>query len=310
MSSRVSIYLESLVLDELLFLESELNRRKSKFKTEHVVMAVQSEQKVLTTFRREVVNLFAKDMRRYVNECAAAGSGVQLAYSPDISLLLFSRVDGAATAASLLLTGLAELNGKHGNDEHRIALKLGLACGVDTLAAGSMRSVRQSVLVRLASQSAWKAPAGTMLMDEAAAHSWTPRHEPVRVPIEIEGASIFRVTPNSATPLKPIADEDGLVEFLEFVKSREITTLKYSLLREEGENSERGAWSTQVATVSITLEAYDPQQLRNITFSTKCALSDYSGNVERIKRMVSDRGLGLVKHEEATSLSASQKEHR
>lgn len=303
MSSRISLYLENLSLDDLLFLEAELNKRKSKFSAEHVVLAVQTEQKVLATLRRETVNQFSRDMRKYVNECSVAGSGVQLAYTPDVSLLLFKDVANAAKTAALLLTGLAELNGKHGSNEHRIALKLGLASGHDTLAAGSMRSVRQSALVRRASQCAWKSPAGTMLMDEACARAWGNRHDPVRIPIEIEGTPIYRVTPTSSATSQKVADEDRFVEFLDQAVNKEISTLKYFLLREDAEDSGNGAWSKPVARAVITIEAFDSTAMRNLTYTLKCSLSDYASLIERIRRMISDRGLGLVKHEEASNMT-------
>jgi hypothetical protein len=303
MSSRVSLYLESLSLDDLLFLEAELNKRKGKFNAEHVVLAVQTEQKVIATLRRDTINQFSRDMRKYINECAVAGSGVQLAYTPDVSLLLFKDVANAAKSASLLLTGLAELNGKHGSNEHRIALKLGLASGYDTLAAGSMRSVRQSVLVRRASQCAWKAPAGAMLIDEVCARAWEKRHEPVRIPIEIEGTPIYRVTPASSAQAQYVADEDRFLEFLDGAVKKGISTLKYSLLREEGEDRGNGAWSKPVARAVITIEAFDSVAMRNISYAFKCSLTDYANLIDRIRRLISDRGLGLVKHEEASSMS-------
>ncbi|MCB1058638.1 MAG: hypothetical protein KDB65_00270 [Calditrichaeota bacterium] len=303
MSSRISLYLESLSLDDLLFLETELNKRKSKFNADHVVLAVQTEQKVLATLRRDTINQFARDMRKFINECSVAGGGVLLAYTPDVSLLLFKDVPSAAKTASLLLTGLAEMNGKHGSSEHRIALKLGLSSGHDTLAAGSMRSVRQSVLVRRASQCAWKAPSGTMLMDENCARAWERKNEPVRIPIEIEGVSVYRVTPTVSIPAQKVADEDKFTEFLDHIVQKNITTLKYSLLREEAEESSNGAWSKPVARAVITIEAFDSEIMRNISYTLKCSLGDYSNLIDRIRRMISDRGLGLVKHEEASSIS-------
>ncbi len=304
MSSRISLYLERLLLDDLLFLEDELNRRKERFRREHVVMAIQSEQRLLTTYRRDKLEQITKELRRYINECAVAGSGVQLAFSPDVSLLLFRDVPGSANTASRLLTGLAELNGKLALGENRISLKMGLACGSDVLAAGSMRSVRQSVLVKRASQCAWKAPGGVLFIDENAMHRWQPRHEPMRIPIDIDGVSVYKVTPNKGEAASPVVDEDHLLDFLKMVARKKITTLKYSLLREEAEADSNSAWSKPVARAVITLEAFDPDQMKNISHVTKCALSEYAGHVDRIRRLVGDLGLGLVKHEEASSISA------
>lgn len=304
MSSRVSLYLERLLLDDLLFLEAELNRRKERFRREHVVMAIQSEQKLLTTLRRDKLEQITKELRRYINECAVAGSGVQLAFSPDVSLLLFRDVPGASNTASRLLTGLAELNGKLAMGDNRISLKLGLSCGSDVLAAGSMRSVRQSALVKRASQCAWKAPGGALFIDENVMQRWQPRHEPMRIPIDIDGVSVYKVSPNKGEAASAVVDEDHLLDFLKKVAKKKITTLKYSLLREEAEADSNSAWSKPVARAVITLEAFDPEQMKNMSHVTKCALSEYAGHVDRIRRLVSDLGLGLVKHEEASSIFA------
>ncbi len=304
MSSRVSLYLDRLMLDDLLFLEAELNRRKERYRREHVVMAVQSEQKLLTTFRRDKLEQITKQLRRYINECAVAGSGVLLSFSPDVSLLLFRDVSGASKTATSLLTGLAELNGKLAMGDNRISLKMGLACGNDVLAAGSMRSVRQSPLAKRASQCAWKAPGGAILIDENVMQRWEPRHEPMRIPIDIDGVSIYKVAPNRPETSTRAAGEDDLLNFVKLVAKKRISTLKYSLLREEADADTNSAWSKPVARAVITLEAFDPEQMKNISHVTKCALSEYSGHVDRIRRLVSELGLGLVKHEEASSISA------
>lgn len=304
MSSRVSLYLERLLLDDLLFLEAELNLRKERFRREHVVMAIQTDQKILTSYRRDKIEQITKELRRYINESAVVGSGVLLAFSPDASLLLFRDVPSASKVASKLLTGLAELNGKLATVENRLSLKMGLACGNDVLAAGSMRSVRQSPIVKRASQCAWKAPAGVLLIDEISMQRWEPRHEPMRIPIDIDGMSVYKVLPIKGGASTPVVDEDHLTEFLTKIARKKISTLKYSLLREEAEADSNSAWSKPVARAVITLEAFDPDTMRNISHVTKCALSDYAGHVDRIRRMVSDFGLGLVKHEEASSISA------
>lgn len=304
MSSRVQLYLERLSLDEIFYLEQELERRKARFRREFSVLAVQTEQKFLVTTSKEALAPINRELRRHINECTAAGSGVQLAYSPDVSLLLFRDLKGAVATATRLLTGLADVNGKLGGDGNRIALKLGLATGEDVLAAGSVRCIRNSVLVRRASQCAWRSPAGTLFIDDRTAQLWEPRHDPIRLPIEIDGIALFRVVPGELHTSAPIADEDRLVEFLDRAVSRGISTLKYSLLREEANENNNAAWSRPLARAVITIEAFDAQALKNITYTTKCALGEYAEKVDRIRRMVSDRGLGLVKHEEASAITA------
>jgi len=303
MSSRVHLYLERLSLDELLYLEQEIERRKARFRKEYFVLAVQTDQKLLTTLRGDMLHQITREMRRHINECTAAGSGVQLAYSPDSSLLLFRDLKGAVETSTRLLTGIADVNGKLGGAT-TIGLKLGIASGEDVLAPGSARCLRNSVLARRAGQCAWKSPAGVLLIDERTAQRWEPRQDPMRLPIEIDGASVFRVVPGALKTSTNDDDEDRLKEFLSLAVSRGISTLKYSLLREEARDTSGNAWSKPVARAVINIEAFDSQSLKNITFTTKCALSEYAEHVDRVRRMVSDRGLGLVKHEEASIISA------
>lgn len=299
MSSRIGLTLERLTLDDLLFLESELERRKEKYRRQHVVMAVQTEQRIMTTLNRERLQVIAKEMRRYVNECAVAGNGVVLAYAPDVSLVLFRDAKGASLTATRLLTGLADLNGKIGAGDNPLSLKLGLASGTDVLAAGSMRSLRQSALVKRAGQCAWKSPSGSLLMDEQCAQGWEPRGDAMRLPLEIDGLSVYRATPSVDASATPVADEDRLIEFLNSVAAKNISTLKYFVIREEGEAEAGSTWSKPVARAVITLEGFDPTQMRNMSFTTRCAIFDYANKVDRIRRIVSDRGLGLVKHDDS-----------
>ncbi|MBK6767033.1 MAG: hypothetical protein IPG71_12260 [bacterium] len=303
MSSRIHLYLERLSLDELLYLEQEIERRKLRFRREYYVLAVQTEQRLLTTMRGDQLHQVTREMRRHINECTAAGSGVQLAYSPDSSLLLFRELKGAVETSTRLLTGIADVNGKLGNGTS-IGLKLGLASGEDVLAPGSVRCLRSSALVKRASQCAWKSPSGALLIDDRTAQRWEPRQDPMRLPIEIDGGSVFRVVPGGMKTNSFDAEEDRLKDFLNLAVSRSISTLKYSLLREEARDTSGSAWAKPVARAVINIEAFDSQSLKNITFTTKCALSEYAEHVDRIRRMVSDRGLGLVKHEEASIISA------
>ena len=49
----------------------------------------------------------------------AQGGGIQLAYSPEVSVLMFSTVEGASRTCSALLSGLPELNGSALTDRIR-----------------------------------------------------------------------------------------------------------------------------------------------------------------------------------------------
>ncbi|MBK8128626.1 MAG: hypothetical protein IPK53_06655 [bacterium] len=304
MSTRIGLYLERLTLDDLLFLESELERRKEKYRRQHVVMAVQSEQRLLTTLKRDKLAIIAKEMRRYVHECAVAGNGVVLAFSPESSLMLFRDVKSAAATAARLLTTLADLNGRLKAETSSIALKLGMATGSDVLAAGSMRSVRQSVLVKRAGHCAWKAPAGSMLMDEHCAQQWEPRNEALRLPMEVDGITIYRANPAATNNTATGADDDRLIAYLDAVVSKGISTLKYFLLREDTVDDAE-AWTQSNGRAVITLEGFDPSTMKNLSFTTRCPLNDYANKVDAIRRLISDRGLGLVKHEESMPIIAA-----
>ncbi|MCL4306578.1 hypothetical protein KJZ99_11765 [bacterium] len=304
MGRRLQLYLERLSLDELLFLETEIERRKAKFKREYSVLAIQTEQKLLTVMQRQTLGPIVRELRRHYNESAAAGGGLLLAFTPEVTVLLHRDVSGASVAATQLLTGLAEINGKISNESHRISLKLGLATGVDVLAAGSSRCVRGSSLVRRASQCAWKSPAGSMLIDERSSQLWEPRSAPVRIPIEIEGTPLYRVLPSEVRTSSVEVSDERLQEFLNQAISLGITTLKYGLLREDAGDSSNGAWSKPVARAVITVEAYDANSEKNLTFQTRCALTEYANKVDHIRRMISNKGLGLVKHEEASQITA------
>lgn len=302
MSSRITLYLERLTLDELMFLEDEIGRRKERFRKEHFVMAIQTEQRLLTTLRRETLVRIANDLRRYYNDCATSGHGILLAYSPEASLLLVKDVQGAAKIATQLFAGLAELNGRLGTGENRITLKLGLASGSDILAVGSMRSIRQSQVVRRAGQCAMKAPAGCMLIDENSRHYWIPSKDPVRIPIDIDGMPVYRVSAAGVDLHAQNPEEEHLIKFLKEIERKGIGTLKYSLLKEHSESAD-GHWAQSSTKVSITLEAFDPEVMKNVSISKKCSLSNYADYVERVRLLVSDLGLGLVKHEDASQIS-------
>lgn len=303
--SRISLYLDRLSLDDLMFLEEELQRRKEKFRNDYAVMAIQTEQRTLTSLRRELLVHLVSDLKRYYNENAASGSGVMLAFSPEASLLLFKDVQSAGKTATQLITGLAELNGRLGLVENRLTLKLGLAFGSEVLSVGSKRSIRHSALVRRAGQCAWKAAASTMLIDEFAMQRWVLRKDAIRMPIDIDGVSVYRVSLYASEAIQRGSDEEQLMLFLKGIVDRGIRTLKYSLLREDADSLTTSAWAKPVARAVITLEAFDPLSMRNLTFSVRCALSDYAEKVERVRGMVSEVGLGLVKHEDASHITAS-----
>jgi len=305
MSSRLGLYLERLTLDDLLFLESELERRKDKYRRQHVVLVLQTEQRLMTSVPRDALNVLAKEMRRFVNDGAVAGNGVVMAYTPESSVVLFRDVRSASLSAIRLLTTLADLNGRLKQIGQNVGVKLGLASGDDILAAGSMRSVRKSAVVKRATQCAWKAPTGSLLMDENCAFRWEPRNEAMKLPLEIDGLTLYRTNPALASNSSSGEDEEKLVAYLDALVSKGISTLKYFLLREESRDEQSGQLAQITARAVITLESFDPQTMRNVTFTTRCPLSEYTAKVDRVFRLVSERGLGLVKHEESMPVTSA-----
>ena len=187
MRSRLSLYLNSLSLEEILYLEEEISRRKERYRRTYSVLSIQTDRRILRADQPVNLGQLARDMRKFITDAGAQGGGVQLAYSPEVSVLMFTSVEGASRTCAALLAGLPELNGRGGDGSYRVGLKLGLATGEDTLAPGSPRCVRRSELVRRANQAAWRSTSGILMMDEDSYHGWPGRHDATRVPIEIDG---------------------------------------------------------------------------------------------------------------------------
>ncbi|MCC6475556.1 hypothetical protein IT157_00760, partial [bacterium] len=215
MRSRVHLFLDNLSLDELFFLEQEIGRRKDRFRRHYTVMSVQVERRSALAATRELTTAQTRDFRRFLGESAAAGGGTQLAYSPEVSLILFNTVEGAAQSAASILSGLAEMNGRQATADAHISLKIGIASGEDALAPGSVRCLRSSHVIRRANQCAWKAPSGSLLVDEGTAEQWPQKHLPVRLPLEIEGSPCYRVIP--ATKGSSGSEDDRFATYLNSV---------------------------------------------------------------------------------------------
>ena len=299
MRSRLSLYLNTLSLEEILYLEEEIDQRKERYRQTYSVLSVQTDRRITQTKNPSYLGAMTRDLRKYVADCAAQGGGIQLAYSPEVSVLMFTTVEGASRTCSALLSGLPELNGRCADGSYQISLKLGLAAGEDTLSPGSPRCVRTSPLVKRANQAAWRSNAGTLMMDENAYQEWPEGHNAARVPIEIDGMSIYRAVPGHNGDGDQY-DNDKLNEFLEQVSKAGITTLKYALERQEEEAPEMsGAWSKAVAIADLHLEGYNHAINKNLVYSERLSADGYSDRLEAIRRILSEMGLALVRMESA-----------
>ncbi len=296
MRSRLSLYLNDLSLEEILYLEEELERRKEKYRKHYAVLSVQTDPPVLRAESALPLQQLTRDLRRYMGECAAVGAGTILTYSPEMSVLLFHSVENASRTCSALLSGLPELNGRAGHTSYRVNLKMGIAAGTDILAPGSPRCVRKSILVKRANQCAWRSAAGTVMMDENSYQEWPEKFSAVRVPVEIEGQHIYRAVPGTIGRDSDRYDNEALNTFLNKVCDAQLGTLKYGTERIDAKDI-GSSWGTAVDSLELRLEAYDPKTGRNLSYSERIAIADYSDRMETVKRLLSGVGLALVRHE-------------
>jgi len=301
MRTRLALFFDDLVLEELLYLEEELDRRKEKYRRNYAVLAVQTDRPVLRIENMTDLERFHRDMRRFVSASAAVGGGTLLYFSPELSIILFTTVGGAGRTCSALLSGLPELHGQYMHPALRIGLKLGLATGHDLLAPGSPRSVRSSPLVRRASQSAWRGTAGTVLMDHNTYQEWPDKLSAEPLPFDLDGQRVYRAVPGTLGKVKAKYDDEALLKFLRKVANAGLPTLKYNL-----ERVERSADSGEMPAdaVCVAFEAYDPGSDSNLIFRETIAVADYGDRIEAVKRMLNSAGLALVRHEVSAGTGA------
>lgn len=297
MRSRLSLFMNDLSLEEILYLEEELDRRKERYRRHYSVLSVQAVNRILTHGRKINLGALARDMRRLLEECAAVGGGTLLAYSPEVSVLLFNTVADASRTCAALLSALPEFNGRGGGQSYEIDLKLGLASGKDTLAPGSPRCVRRSQLVKRANQCAWRGTAGTLLLDDVSSHEWPDKYAVERVPIDIDGVGVYRVVPGMLGNDGGRYNNEELIKYLDSVRSVGISTIKYDLERidENAENIVK--WGKLVPTTKLLLQAFDPAHNQNLTYYENVATSEFEERMESVRRILSTLNLALVRHD-------------
>ncbi len=301
MRSRLSLYLNDLSLEEILYLEEELDRRKEKYRQHYAVLSVQTDPPVLRSDTNLPLARLARDLRRYMGECGAVGGGTILAFTPEVCVMLFHSVESASQTCSALLAGLPELNGRGGTMSYRVGLKLGLASGTDTLSPGSARCVRKSMLVKRANQCAWRSASGTLLMDEHSYHEWPMKYSAVRVPTEIDGHHVYRVVPGLLSKESDQYDNEALNHFLETSRGAGVQVFKYGANRVDTTQLNSNGWGKPVDMLELVLEGFDSRGGRSLRFTEKIAVSDFSCRMEAIKRHLSQAGLALMRQENAVA---------
>jgi len=271
-----------------LYLEQEVDRHKERYRRHYSVLAVQADKPILRAENARDLNRFSRDVRRYVMNSAARGGGALLMFSPEVSVVLFNSVADAAKSSAALLSALPELNGLYGSPALRFAVKMGLATGLDTLAPGSPRSVRRSELVPRASGLALRSAPNSLLMDESSYAEWPERQSVVLAPFDADGRAVYRVIPGIFSGAGGRYDNEALMKFLKKVAAQEIPTLKYNMTRLPSEDDTH-------SRMQLTLEAYDPEQCRNVSFEEQIDPRDFADRMDVIKRIVNSMGLAMVR---------------
>ncbi len=297
MRSRLALYFDDLTLDEMLYIEEELDRRKEKYRQLYTVLSVQIERVAARGASVPSAAQYARDLRRYIVESASVGGGTMLGFSPEVSVLLFNSVTSASRACSAMLANLAEFNGKGGHESYRVQLKQGAATGVDTLSPGSFRCVRESKLVKRANQCAWKCPIGMLLMDETTHKEWPAKFNAVRMPFDLDALNIYKVTPGTLATENDRYDNQELTIFLAKLAGAGVPLLNYDLTHHESQGDSAGSWSTAVDVTTLHLQAYDTHSGQNLHHTEKIATADFPERMEVIKRMLASSGLALIRHE-------------
>ncbi len=304
MRSRLALYLDDLTLDEILYFDEELDRRKEKYRRQYTVLSVQCDRSPVKGATVMVAASFARDFRKFIVENAAVGGGTLLGFSPEVSVLLFVSAENASRTCSSLVANLAEFNGRGGKQPYSINLKLGAATGLDVLSPGSVRCMRESVLVKRANQCAWKCPPSQVLMDESTHKSWPLKFAAVRMPFDLDTQHIYKVTPGTLGAESDRYDNQAITIFLDKLAGHGITLVNYDLVHSELHGTSAGSWSKPVDVTQLHLQAFDPTTGQNLNYTEKIASADFSNRMEIVKRMMSSVGLALVRHEFADKLGA------
>ncbi|MBI5059431.1 hypothetical protein HZB60_06585 [candidate division KSB1 bacterium] len=297
MRSRLSLFMNSLTLEELMFLEEEIERHKQPYTRQYSVLSVHTDRPVLLQHPAVSLASLARDLRRLMTESAAVGGGTLLAFSPERCLMLFNEIEQTSRSCAALYAGLPEFNGRGESESYKIGLKLGVASGEDTLGPGAPRSVRSSATVRRANECAWRSANGVILMDEATSAKWPGRQASMRMAFDIDGQHIYRATPELIGSKADRFDNSALQEFVEMVSRSGCGTIKYDLRHLEADPLRAASGGIAGAITDLTLQAFDPGESKNVNYSEKIAARDFSDRMESLKRVLSTHGLALIRYD-------------
>lgn len=297
MRSRLSLYMNDLSLEELLYLDEELDRHKEKYRKSYTILSVQSSEPVLKTNSASVLAKLSNEMRRFSGECAAVGGGTIIGYSPELTIMLFNEVEHAHATCNALFAGLAEFNGRGGDTSFQVNFKMGMATGQDTLAPGAPRSVRTSKLVKRANQCAYRSAPGVLILDEPTYQKWPAKVSAMRMAFDIDGLHSYRVTAAEAIDETERFDNTGFFAFLELLRKIGVSMIKYDLVHKD-KLTAGGAGTT----TELLLQAYNPATNRNQTYSETVATPSFEERMESMKRKISSMGMALVRQDLFASL--------
>lgn len=170
MRSRLPLYLNSLSLDEILFIESELSLYKERFRGHYTVLAMDIATGFLgvkeatdNTQRRNLSKLHEMYQLR-----SAMEGGALLDARPECPVFLLGDVGRAAKVVHHLIEGLRDSC----CSSKKLTWRFGMATGEDILAEDSWRATRTSVLVKRALRLAAQAEIGRILLDEVSWKAW------------------------------------------------------------------------------------------------------------------------------------------
>jgi len=173
MRSRLPLYLDSLSLEEIFFLEAELAHYREKFRGCYTVLAAwtQADLAPIVGAGDEATLGGVTWLRKLYRLGAAAGGGALLIFHPETSLFLFRDVPGASRSVAHLTEGFSAFGGvKFGRGN--LPWCFGMATGEDFLAEDSPRALGKSVVAQRAVALVKRASHATLLLDDLSYRQW------------------------------------------------------------------------------------------------------------------------------------------
>lgn len=173
MRSRLPLYLDSLSLEEIFFLEAELARYREKFRDCYTVLAAWAHADLAPIIGAgDETKLGGMTwLRKLYRLGAAAGGGALLVFHPETSLFLFRDVQGAARSVAHITEGFSA-SGGNWSCRGSLPWRFGMATGEDFLAEDSPRALRKSAVAQQALDLVKRAVQATLLLDDLSYRQW------------------------------------------------------------------------------------------------------------------------------------------